>query len=318
MQKHKILTDHIKELTDIKYGEWNSGEADSEDTIVMPTVIYNSAVNRFLFDFELFIVKSSDIKYHNYEDVLKRAKIKNNTEDFYNADITNLSSDVILAMIVGILRKDRFCEGILLETFENGYILRWLKRIKEIDLKEEITDKIDKTIKSIWKKEISADYKNGWLLKEDTLKNAFYFHLRKRLDKFFAENNIRIFTEFSDGIFYDTKCRPDMVIAKVNLEADKDCFCDCITDYFAVIEFKFKNGYIASNDIYKDYAKLRKYANRFKINSKFYMATIWEYEDTETCWESENNKWAKGKLTELNASYTPGTYDMRFYIKEHK
>ncbi len=318
MQKHKILTDHIKELTDIKYGEWSSGEVDSEDTIGIPTVSYNSAVNRFLFDFELFITKNSDIKYHNYEDVLKRAKIKNNAEDFYNTDIADLSSAVILAMIIGILRKDRFCEGILLNAFENGYILRWLKRIKEIDIKEELTDKIDKTIKSIWKKEISADYENGWLLKEDTLKNVFYFHLRKRLDKFFAENNIRIFTEFSDGIFYDTKCRPDMVIAKVNLEADEDCFCDCITDYFAVIEFKFKNGYIASNDIYKDYAKLRKYANRFKINSKFYMATIWEYEDNETYWESEKNKWAKGKLTELNASYNPGTYDMRFYIKEHK
>lgn len=318
MQRHKIITDHIKELTDIKYGEWSSGETVSEDTVVIPTVSYNSAVNRFLFDFELFIRKNSDIKYHNYEDVLKRAKIKNNVEAFYNADVTDLSSAVILAMIVGILRKDRFCEGILLDAFENEYILKWLKRIKEIDIKEELTDKIDKTIKSIWKKEISADYENGWLLKEDTLKNVFYFHLRKRLNKFFAENNIRIFTEFSDGIFYDTKCRPDMVIAKVNLDADEDCFCDCITDYFAVIEFKFKNGYIASNDIYDDYAKLRKYANRFKINSRFYMATIWEYEDNETYWESENNKWAKGKLTELNASYNPGTYDMRFYIKEHK
>lgn len=318
MQKHKMLTDHIKELTNIKYGEWSSVESDSKDTIVIPSVAYNSAVNRFLLDFELFITKSSDIKYHNYEDVLKQAKIKNNVEAFYNADITDLSSAVILAMIVGILRKDRFCEGILLDAFKNGYILKWLKSIKEKDVKEEITDKIDKTIKSIWKKEIPADYKNGWLLKEDTLKNVFYFHLRKRLNKFFAENNIRIFTEFSDGIFYDTKCRPDMVIAKVNLEADEDCFCDCITDYFAVIEFKFKNGYIASNDIYKDYAKLRNYANRFKINSKFYMATIWEYEDNETYWESEMNKWAKGKLTELNASYTPGTYDMHFYIKEHK
>lgn len=318
MQKHKVLTDHIKELTEINYGDWVFNGADSDDIISIPTISYNGAVYRFLLDFELFTAKNSDIKYHNYEDILKKAKIKNSVEDFYNTTVSDLSADVILAMIIGILRKERFCEGILLDAFKNGYILKWLKRIKEIDKKEEITDKIDKAIKSIWEKEIPADYKNGWLLKEDTLKNAFYFNLRKRLDKFFNENNIRIFTEFSDGIFHDTKCRPDMVIVKVNLEADEDCFCDCITDYFAVIEFKFKNGYMASNDIYKDYAKLRKYANRFKINSKFYMATIWEYDDNETCWESEKNKWAKGKLTELNASYKPGTYDMRFYIKEHK
>ena len=133
MQKHKMLTDHIKELTNIKYGEWSSGEPDSEDTIVMPAVSYNSAVYRFLFDFEMFIAKKADVKYYNYEDVLKQAKMKNNIEDFYNTDINDLSSVVILAMIIGILRKDRFCEGILLEAFDNGIILKWLKRIKEID-----------------------------------------------------------------------------------------------------------------------------------------------------------------------------------------
>ena len=48
------------------------------------------------------------------------------------------------------------------------------------------------------------------------------------------------------------------------------------------------------------------------------MATIWEYEDEETSWERKNASWAKDRLTELNASYKPGTHNMRFYIKEHE
>ena len=43
---------------------------------------------------------------------------------------------------------------------------------------------IDEAIVSIWEHEIKADYENGWLLKEDTLKNALYFHLRNRLSRF--------------------------------------------------------------------------------------------------------------------------------------
>ena len=45
----------------------------------------------------------------------------------------------------------------------------------------EIMRIIDEAIKSIWVNEIRNDYENRRLLKEDTLKNALYFHLRNRI-----------------------------------------------------------------------------------------------------------------------------------------
>ena len=39
--------------------------------------------------------------------------------------------------------------------------------------KQAIENIIDETIKEIWMNEISKDYNDRWLLKEDTLKNAF-------------------------------------------------------------------------------------------------------------------------------------------------
>ena len=63
---------------------------------------------------------------------------------------------------------------------------------------------------------------------------------------------------------------------------------------------------------------MRRYANKFNVEGKLYMATIWEYEDDETAWENENNKWEKDKLVELNASYFRNTEKMNFYIKDHQ
>ena len=47
---------------------------------------------------------------------------------------------------------------------------------------------IDETIKYIWEYDIKNDYQNGWLLREDTLKNAFYHYLRSKLASLFDEN----------------------------------------------------------------------------------------------------------------------------------
>lgn len=60
----------------------------------------------------------------------------------------------------------------------------------------EFSQILSDAITAIWEKEIKEDYINGWLLKEDTLKNALYYHLRNRLGALLDENNIRIFTEY--------------------------------------------------------------------------------------------------------------------------
>ena len=54
----------------------------------------------------------------------------------------------------------------------------------------EIQNIVHKTLRRIWEYDIPRDYNNRWLLKEDTLKNALYFHLRNQLGKLFDENDI--------------------------------------------------------------------------------------------------------------------------------
>ena len=182
---------------------------------------------------------------------------------------------------------------------------------------QDIARIIDETLISVWKNEIQRDYKNLWLLKEDSLKNALYFHLRTKLENLLNENDLRIFTEFTDCAFKHRGYRPDLVIAKVDMDADVDYWGDAVTECIAVIEIKYKTGFAASEEIYADYDKLKYYIEALGVNCKLYMATIWEYEDDETSWIGDTD-WAEGKVVELNASYKRSAdYEPRFYEVRH-
>ncbi|MEF2246403.1 hypothetical protein [Paenibacillus sp. IITD108] len=76
---------------------------------------------------------------------------------------------------------------------------------------------VDRAIKEIWINNISTDYTNGFLLLEDSLKNALYSHLRTKLtDRFLLSNNIRIFTELK------TENNERIDIAVVRIDDNKD------------------------------------------------------------------------------------------------
>ncbi len=182
---------------------------------------------------------------------------------------------------------------------------------------QEIRAIIENSITSTWLTEIQADYQNRWLLKEDTLKNALYFHLRGKLGNLLEAHDIRIYTEFTDCEFKHSGYRPDMVIARVDPEKDVAYWGDAVTECLAVIELKYKSGYTASQDIYEDFSKLRTYIEKLPIDCRLFMATIWEYEDDETSWMESDCDWAIGKVTELNASFKKTDGTPQFYIIEH-
>ena len=49
------------------------------------------------------------------------------------ADVAKCDARCTLAMILYVVRGDRFCEGFLLRHLENGSMLEWMKRLEEID-----------------------------------------------------------------------------------------------------------------------------------------------------------------------------------------
>ena len=49
------------------------------------------------------------------------------------ADVSELDGQAVMALLLGAVRAERFCDGALLGFFEDGSVNRWLLRLREID-----------------------------------------------------------------------------------------------------------------------------------------------------------------------------------------
>lgn len=176
---------------------------------------------------------------------------------------------------------------------------------------EKLHMKIDSVIKKIWNDNILKDYNDDFLLKEDTLKNSFYFHLRNELgDGFFKYHRLRIFTEYELGENKAGKRqRGDVVIVRLKPLCEIDDFYylgNRVEDVITIIELKYKVN--AEKEIKKDVFKIRDYIHSKKYpNCQFYLGILFEqsYSLERGSWLKKNQKenWAFGKLTELTGHY---------------
>ena len=68
-----------------------------------------------------------------YGDILKDNGLERDSESMKSADISNLNLQCVMALIMGAVRAERFCDGALLDFFKSGYILKWLERLSSFE-----------------------------------------------------------------------------------------------------------------------------------------------------------------------------------------
>src|SRR5690606_7269803 len=118
------------------FGEWlinNENDGSLDDPIHFPYVNFNELVNMFVDEFYQFIESNHEYELTNYVSILQRKGMDWDNHCMRNANIKELDELSILALIMGAIRADRFCDGALLGFFKDGYILQWLKRLYELD-----------------------------------------------------------------------------------------------------------------------------------------------------------------------------------------
>ena len=176
---------------------------------------------------------------------------------------------------------------------------------------------IHNCIKEIWMNEIQTDYTLYRLLKEDSLKNAFYHHLRSRLgDTFLDEHGLYIWTEFNDGPLKGTGKRADLAIVQLSNIDDTDYLGNAVENVVAIFELKYKATYTAVREIQGDVAKLQSYIEDDGIDCRYYLAAIREITADQDQYLDDSAGWAVGKVTELLASYTDDE-QMEFRTIDH-
>ncbi len=105
-----------------------------EHPIQFPFVNYSESVTAFVKAVYRFVDTHPAMDIRNYSAILEEAGLKWDYTVMSNADVTGLTGRTLMALILGAIRADRFCEGTLLSFFNEGHIIKWLQRLKQIDL----------------------------------------------------------------------------------------------------------------------------------------------------------------------------------------
>lgn len=135
-RKFESLTKYIQQLKDDKFGDWvidRENDGTPEHPIHMPFVNYSEKVDFFREDVWRFMEENEDMELNRYRDILNENGIEWGSDSMSEADVSSLNAQCVMALIMGAIRAERFCDGALLDFFENGSILKWLERLKEID-----------------------------------------------------------------------------------------------------------------------------------------------------------------------------------------
>lgn len=136
MSNFDILTKYIPLIQTDTFGEWvmdKDNDGTAEHPMRMPFVQYSEMVNNFIGDIYTFKESNKDMELTRYRDILKENGLKWTTNSMKNANVSSLNAQCVLALLMGVVRAERFGDGILLSYFESGTILKWLERLKNIE-----------------------------------------------------------------------------------------------------------------------------------------------------------------------------------------
>lgn len=136
MKEYSVLTKHINLLENDNAGEWicdKENDGSSERPIHVPFVSYSIAVNNLADDIYKFAKESDEIVPSKYAEIIQANGIEWGYDSMMKADASELDAQCILALLIASLRAERFCDGALLGFIESGAVIRWLKRLQELD-----------------------------------------------------------------------------------------------------------------------------------------------------------------------------------------
>ena len=130
MENYRELIKYLDIFTDETFGRWvidSRGDGTPKNPYHFSHVRYSDAVNDFVRD----VHDSADhIGIDDYIEILNKREIEFGIDSMSGADVDELSSVEICALLLAAVRAERFYDGALLSFFENGSIQKWLKELK--------------------------------------------------------------------------------------------------------------------------------------------------------------------------------------------
>lgn len=134
---YENLTRYLSALeTEDRFGEFivdRVHKGTTDDPIQMPFVDYGKTVRKIeqaIYDFEK---SHPEYELTCYSKILVSNGLKWEMHSMIEADVEKLDGKAVMALLMGAVRAERFCDGALLEFCESGTLTRWLQRLEQID-----------------------------------------------------------------------------------------------------------------------------------------------------------------------------------------
>lgn len=132
-EKFRVLTKYIG-----KFAEMERSEEPADGSVRVHEG--ETAAIRFIgsiavFEDEFYAFAKEYPAYHltNYADILESHGIEWSERSMSAADVSKMVAQSVFALITGVVRAEHLSGGALKPFFENGAMLKWLRRLREID-----------------------------------------------------------------------------------------------------------------------------------------------------------------------------------------
>ena len=133
---YEALTKYLNVIPSDEIGTWiidTKSKGTTDDPIHMPYVHYSEMAMDFIEDVHSFFDTYKGFELGEYMNVLKSNNIELNDDSSKDEYISTLDGKLVVALIVSVVRGERFCDGLLHAYFKNGTIEKWLRRLAELD-----------------------------------------------------------------------------------------------------------------------------------------------------------------------------------------
>jgi hypothetical protein len=130
------IIEFLPKLKGKPFGEWiidQENDGTPEHPIQLPFVSYSQIVHEFEEAVYRFVDEHREMQLTDYAGILRKANVQTGLDSLKDADVSDYDGTTVMALIVGAIRAERFCDGALLGCFESGCIQKWLERLVEID-----------------------------------------------------------------------------------------------------------------------------------------------------------------------------------------
>ena len=115
------------------YGSWAEIHVKQPS---MPFVVYETAARQLIDAIRDYVRQHNE--YAEYGQILHMAGIEWNYDSMSEADASILDGKTIVALLVGAVQAEKFCDGAFLGLLKQGCIIRWLGKLEVIDNRKKI------------------------------------------------------------------------------------------------------------------------------------------------------------------------------------